>query len=123
MKTEDVTISTMLVSSGFSFEGYRIVKYSEFISSDEVTRFPTSDIYNYKDQYAQNLTKPLVETRKKAIDKLKNDAAALGCNALIGVSYNYYHFENVAQDHGFAVQPFHFICITASGTAVVIEKE
>lgn len=122
-KKREEELSKILVTSGFTFVGYQIEEYSDYISCDEVTRFPATDIYNYKDKFAQNLTGPLVEVRKKALLKLKSEAYSLGCNALVGVSYDYYHFENVAQDHGIASQPYHFICVTANGTAIKIKKQ
>ena len=65
----------------------------------------------------------MTEARKYALDKLEEEAVKSGCNALIGVHYDYYHFERDAVDHGLSHQVFMYVCVTANGTVVVVEKE
>lgn len=116
------SMSDLMITSGFSFDGYEIVKYLDYISCDEVIRFPVTDVTNTRDNYAHNLTGPIDRTRRNALNKLKSKALTMGCNALIGVSYDYYNFDKLALDRGISTQQYFFICVTANGTAVKVEK-
>lgn len=115
----------MLITSGFTFDGYRITKYSGYISGDDamtVNRgidflgFATS---NTKD----GLLASLSGIRRNALQELKEAAYNLGCNAVIGVDFDYITLDpqtaNLAG--GTTYQPYVF-CVTANGNAVVIEK-
>lgn len=92
----------ILITTGFSFDGYTIVKYSGIISADEFASYL--------------LTKPgdpsmvaFAPIRRNALAKLKESAFALGCNAVIGVDFNYLALPQL---YG----------IAASGNAVIIER-
>ena len=65
-------ISSMLISSGFSFEGYRIVKYSGYISGDDAVQIPRSGVFGGNN--GQNLTDALVKIRIQALRELKEAA-------------------------------------------------
>ena len=79
-------LPTMLITSGFSFDGYRIVKYSGYISGDDATQIPRSGVFGGYN--GQNLTNALVRIRRQAIKELKEAAYDLGCNAVIGVDFD-----------------------------------
>jgi len=112
----------MLISSGFSFEGYNIVKYSGYISGDDVCEIPRGGIFGNNN--GQNLTDALVRIRRRALDELKDAAYDLGCNAIIGVDFDYITLEPETANivGGTRYEPY-IICVTANGNAVVIEKE
>lgn len=114
-------ISKMLVSSGFSFEGYKITKYSGYISGDDAVQVNRYEIF---DNNGQNLTDALVKIRIQALKELKIAAYELGCNAVIGVDFDYLTFEPETANFrgGTTYQPY-IICVTANGNAVVVEKE
>ena len=65
----------------------------------------------------------LVQIRRNALRELKEAAYDLGCNAVIGVDFDYITLDpqtaNIAG--GTTYQPYVF-CVTANGNAVVIEK-
>ena len=115
--------ASILISSGFSFEGYRITKYSGYISGDDAVQIPRSSVWKNNDN-GQNLTDALVKIRRQALKELKEAAFDLGCNAVIGVDFDYITLEPERHDFGggTALEPY-VICVTANGTAVVIEKE
>ena len=66
----------------------------------------------------------LVKIRIQALRELKEAALALGCNAVIGVDFDYMTFEpETANANGGTTYYPYMICVTANGNAVVIEKE
>lgn len=115
-------MAKMLITSGFNFDGYRIVKYSGYISGDDamsVDRGWAWEEISVRDKLMSSLT----EIRRNALRELKEAAYALGCNAVIGVDFDYITLDpqtaNLAG--GTTYQPYVF-CVTANGNAVIIEK-
>ncbi|MBQ3756398.1 MAG: heavy metal-binding domain-containing protein [Oscillospiraceae bacterium] len=117
-----IALSKMLISSGFNFEGYRIVKYSGYISGDDAIQIPRSGIFD-RGRNGENLTDALVKIRRRALIELKEAAYDLGCNAVIGVDFDYLTLdpETASLTGGTVYEPY-VICVTANGNAVVIEK-
>lgn len=116
-----IAMSKMLISSGFSFDGYRIVKYSGYISGDDATQIPRSGIFGSNN--GAKLTTALVEIRRQALKELKEAAYDLGCNAVVGVDFDYITLEpETANFNGGTLYEPYIICVTANGNAVVIEK-
>ncbi len=114
-------LSEMLIKSGFTFDGYTITKYSGYISGDDAVEIPRYGLF--KDN-GQNLTNALVQIRRKALMELKEAAYNLGCNAVIGVDFDYMTLEperNSMLTTQTKYEPY-VICVTANGNAVVIEK-
>lgn len=112
----------ILISSGFNFEGYRIVKYSGYISGDDAVQIPRSGVFGGNN--GKNLTDALVRIRRQALRELKEAAYDLGCNAVIGVDFDYITLEpETANITGGTLYEPYIICVTANGNAVVIEKE
>lgn len=112
----------MLISSGFNFEGYRIVKYSGYISGDDACQIPRSGFFSNGNN-GQNLTNALVKIRRQALKELKAAAYDLGCNAVIGVDFDYITLEPETVSLGSHILEPYVICVTANGNAVVIEKD
>jgi uncharacterized protein YbjQ (UPF0145 family) len=65
----------------------------------------------------------LVVIRRNALADLKEAAYALGCNAVIGVDFDYLILdpETVSGTGGVLYMPYVF-GVTANGNAVIIEK-
>ncbi|GAA1978021.1 hypothetical protein GCM10009817_18080 [Terrabacter lapilli] len=65
----------------------------------------------------------LVHIRRNALNELKESAYALGCNAVIGVDFDYLtlHPETANSGGGTMYLPYVF-GVTANGNAVVIER-
>ena len=119
-KTE--ALSKILISSGFNFEGYRITKYSGYISGDDAVQIPRGGIFGKN--HGQDLTDALVKIRIQALRELKEAAYDLGCNAVIGVDFDYITLEpETANITGGTLYEPYVICVTANGNAVIIEKE
>lgn len=127
IKTE--ALSKILITSGFSFDGYKITRYSGYISGDDAVEIPRSG-FLFTTNNSQNLTDALVKIRRVALRELKEAAYDLGCNAVIGVDFDYLTLEpehgsgiyNGVPGAGTVYEPY-IICVTANGNAVVIEKE
>ena len=124
-KKKQRALARMLISSGFSFDGYRIVKYSGYISGDDAVEIPRGrgKLFNHEN-HGENLTDALVKIRRQALLELKEAAYNLGCNAVIGVDFDYITLEpeTANMSGGTTYEPY-VICVTANGNAVVIEKE
>ena len=118
-------LAEMLITSGFSFDGYRIKRYSGYISGDDCVTIER-DTFWKSNKLDENLCDALVKIRRKAIRELKEAAYSLGCNAVIGVDFDYLTMDpqhGGVFNPGITVYEPYVICVTANGNAVVIEKE
>jgi len=118
--------ASMLITSGFSFDGYTITKYSGYISGDDavqVARGQQGFWGGGATDVGAALMASLVTLRRNALDELREAAWALGCNAVIGVDFDYLTLEpeTVNNQGGTLYMPYVF-GVTANGNAVVIEK-
>lgn len=115
-------LSKMLITSGFNFDGYTVTKYSGYISGDDAVEVDRGFAYfgrNTKD----GLMRSLVEIRRNALQELKEAAYDLGCNAIIGVDFDYITLDPQTADiTGRTVYQPYIFGVTANGNAVVIEK-
>ena len=115
-------MAKMLITSGFNFDGYRITKYSGYISGDDamtVNRGSSFTDGGVRDKLMESLT----QIRRNALRELKEAAYDLGCNAVIGVDIDYITLDPQTANitGGTTYQPYVF-CVTANGNAVIIEK-
>ena len=117
-------VAKVLITSGYTFEGYKITKYSGYISGDDCVSMPRDTFWG-NNKVADNLCGCLVKIRRQALKELKEAAVDLGCNAVIGVDFDYLVMD---PQHASALsaqvtvyEPY-VICVTANGNAVVIEK-
>lgn len=118
-------LANMLITSGFTFDGYKIKKYSGYISGDDCVTMPRDDFWG-SNKVSDNLCGALVKIRRQAIKELKEAAYDLGCNAVIGVDFDYLTMDPqhaAALNAQVTVYEPYVICVTANGNAVVIEKE
>lgn len=110
-------MAEMLITSGFSFDGYTITKYSGYISGDDAIQI------NRDELGGNSLCNALVQIRRQALYELKEAAYNLGCNAIIGVDFDYMTFDpetiGVGGTHYYC--PY-LVCVTANGNAAIIEK-
>ena len=118
-------LANMLITSGFTFDGYTITKYSGYISGDDAVQIPrgTASIFSSGTNVGDALMASLVQIRRKALAELREAAYALGCNAVIGVDFDYITLDPQTANFqgGTIYQPYVF-GVTANGNAVVIEK-
>ncbi len=117
-------MSEMLITSGFTFDGYKITKYSGYISGDDAVSVERGmAIFGTGTNVKDKLMNSLVVIRRNALNELKEAAYALGCNAVIGVDFDYLTLDPQTANFsgGTTYQPYIF-GVTANGNAVVIEK-
>lgn len=118
-------MSRMLISSGFTFEGYRIVKYSGYISGDDAIQVDrgTHGFFSSVTNVGESLMVSLKQMRRQALKELKEAAYDLGCNAIIGVDFDYITLEpETANSSGGTTYLPYVFGVTANGNAVIIEK-
>ena len=118
-------LASMLITSGFNFDGFTITKYSGYISGDDAVQIPRGreGLFSSATDVGSSLMESLVTIRRKALAELKEAAYALGCNAVIGVDFDYLTLdpETVNATGGTLYLPYVF-GVTANGNAVIIEK-
>lgn len=119
-------LASMLITSGFTFDGYTITKYSGYISGDDAVSIdrPSQGFWGSVDGHVgTDLLKSLAVIRRNALAELKESAYALGCNAVIGVDFDYITLdpETATSRGGTLYLPFLF-AVTANGNAVTIER-
>jgi uncharacterized protein YbjQ (UPF0145 family) len=115
----------MLITSGFNFDGYTIIKYSGYISGDDAISVDRgSVIFGSGTDIKDKLMESLVIIRRNALAELREAAYALGCNAVIGVDFDYLTLDPQTANlsGGTTYQPYIF-GVTANGNAVVIVKD
>lgn len=123
-KAKDAALAKILITSGFTFDGYKITKYSGYISGDDVIQVARGVAGFGATKIGEALSSSLVQIRRNALRELKEAAHALGCNAVIGVDFDYITLDPQTANlsGGTTYQPYVF-CVTANGNAVNIEKE
>lgn len=119
-------LASMLITSGFNFDGYTITKYSGYISGDDAISMDRPShgwLGGVHGDVGADLLAGLVHIRRNALKELKEAAYDLGCNAVIGVDFDYLTLdpETATNQGGTLYLPFLF-AVTANGNAVVIEK-
>jgi uncharacterized protein YbjQ (UPF0145 family) len=119
-------LAGILITSGFNFDGYTITKYSGYISGDDAISMdrPSHGWFSgVSKDVGTDLLDGLKHIRRKALTELKEAAYDLGCNAVIGVDFDYLTLdpETASNQGGTLYLPFLF-AVTANGNAVVIEK-
>lgn len=123
---KQAALASILITSGFNFDGYKITKYSGYISGDDVIQIPrgSDGIFATTTNVGNALSEALVKIRRQALTELKEAAYALGCNAVIGVDFDYITLDPETSNitGGTTYLPYVF-CVTANGNAVVIEKD
>lgn len=124
-ETKAQATAKMLITSGFSFDGYTITRYSGYISGDDAVQIDRGvhGWFSNATNVGEALTRALVKIRRVALQELKEAAYDLGCNAVIGVDYDYITLEpETANSSGGTTYLPYVIAVTANGNAVVIEK-
>ncbi len=118
-------LQNIWITSGFSFDGYTITKYSGYISGDDAISVDRGfdGLFSKGANVGEHLLASLKEIRRNALLELKEAAHALGCNAIIGVDFDYMTLDpQTANSTGGTTYYPYVFCVTANGNAVVIEK-
>lgn len=104
-----------MLTSGYNFEGYKIVSYNGIVSGEVVlgTGFLSEFSASISDLFgsvSEEFSAKMVKAKEIATLKMTNLSASKGGNAIIGVDFDYTTFGN------------NMIAVSANGTSVVIEK-
>lgn len=121
---KNAALASMLITSGFNFDGYTITKYSGYISGDDAISVDRGlAVFGFGTDVKDKLLESLVIIRRNALAELKEAAYALGCNAVIGVDFDYLTLDPQTANitGGTSYRPYVF-GVTANGNAVIIEK-
>lgn len=84
---------SMLTTTGYNFEGYKITKYIGVISAETVLGTSalsdfTSSVADFFGGKSISYTTALTKAKTDALQKLIKRANSVGANALIGIAYN-----------------------------------
>lgn len=109
-------ISSLLITSGFNFEGYHIMKYCDFIMEETVLGIGAfkslfASVSNITGTESVSLHNKIEDAKNRAILELKKKALSLNANAIIGIDIDFTMFADS------------MIAVIANGTAVIIEKD
>lgn len=119
-------LAAILFTTGFNFEGHRITKYAGYISGDDAVQIArgTDGVFSRATNVGDSLMASMTKIREAALRELRAAAYALGCNAVIGIDFDYLTLdpETASSGGGTMYLPYVF-GVTANGTAVVIEPE
>lgn len=108
------------ITSGHGFDGYKITYYGGYVSGDEAIKL--TDAWLGQDFNKDRINDAIKEIRIIAIEELKAAAAEVGCNAVIGLDFDYVTIDR--QFRGLSGAPVNetYLILTANGTAVTIEE-
>ncbi len=109
-------INSIMVTSGYDFENYRIIRYCDYISSESVFgmgmfKALLASVSSVTGVESESFRLKIKEAKIKAIHEIKKNAIELGANAIIGIDID---FSMIAGE---------MVVIIASGTAVIIEEK
>ena len=113
----------MPITSTNTFQGYRIVEYGGYVSGDEAIELSDGLFGGTGDFQKDTINEAIKAMRATAIDELKTAAAQIGCNAVVGLDFDYVTIDRTAPGLTSHDQHRTFIILTANGTAVTIEPE
>lgn len=109
-------INSIMITSGYNFENYRIVRYCDYISAESVFgmgmfKALLASVSSVAGAESESFQLKIKEAKTKAIYEIKKNAIEMGANAIIGIDID---FSMIAGD---------MVVIIASGTAVIIEEK
>ncbi|MCI7505086.1 MAG: heavy metal-binding domain-containing protein [Coriobacteriaceae bacterium] len=111
---------TMPITSTASFEGYDIIRYGGYVSGDEAIML--SDGFFGSGFSSDAVNNAIKKIRITAIEELKAAAAEIGCNAVVGLDFDYVTVDRQYPGFSGSVKNETYLMLTANGTAVEIEK-
>lgn len=109
-------INSIMVTSGYNFENYRIIRYCDYISAESVFgmgmfKALLASVSSMAGAESESFQQKIKEAKTKAIYEIKKSALELGANAIIGIDID---FSMIAGE---------MVVIIVSGTAVIIEDK
>lgn len=106
----------MIITTTPAVEGKQIVEYKgivfgEVISGVDFVKDFAASLTNFFGGRSGSYENELIQARENAMNEMKQRAAAIGANAVVGVDVDY---EVLGADNG-------MLMVTVSGTAVVLK--
>lgn len=106
----------MKLTSGYNFEGHKIIKYCDVLSCSVVMgtgmfseiEASITDMFGTK---SREFSSKIEKAKHEAKKQMMNKAADIGANAIIGLDYNIFSLAS------------NMIAVSSHGTAVIIEKK
>lgn len=113
----------MRITTGFNFEGFAITHYAGYVCGDAVTEVGRGGNGPSGSDHGLSHMARLARMRQLALSELKSAAHRLGCNAVIGIDFDYPQVdqEQGAMGTGKTTYLPYLFGVVANGTAVVIE--
>ncbi|MBN2852367.1 MAG: putative heavy metal-binding protein [Clostridia bacterium] len=107
----------MIITTTPSIEGMKIVEYKglvfgEVINGVDFIKDFAAGITNFLGGRSGSYEGELIDARQNAVKEMEQRASRIGANAVVGVDIDY---EVLGQGNN-------MLMVTASGTAVVVEK-
>lgn len=114
-KQREEKINAIIVTSGFNFEGWKILDYLGFISTEVAMgmgyfKAIAAGFSNMLGIESSGLRNKLADAKTLVLNQLRIDAYERGANAIIGIDIDYTMFGDS------------IVGVIASGTAVRVEK-
>lgn len=108
-------LKSVMLTSGNSFEGYRIIKYLDFISAETVVGIGVikallGNITNAIGTESNALSSKLETVREATLYKLRKKAYEMGANGIVALDLDYTMFGET------------MVAVVMNGTAIVMEK-
>ena len=105
-------VTTTPMIEGMQIKEYKGLVFGEVISGVNFVKDFTAGLSNIFGGRSNTYEGELLNAREKALEEMQQRAAQMGANAIIGVDIDY---EVLGVDNG-------MLMVTASGTAVVVNK-
>ncbi len=114
----------MTVAFESSIEGTKIVKSCGPVFAETIVTIPRTVSFD-SESGKKKLTDGLADARNNALEKLKEAAFELNCNAIISLDFDYLTLDwekSTAIDATVHIKEDYVICVSAKATAVSLEK-
>lgn len=105
-------VTTTSMIEGMQIKEYKGLVFGEVISGVNFVKDFTAGLSNIFGGRSNTYEGELLNAREKALEEMQQRAEQMGANAIIGVDIDY---EVLGVDNG-------MLMVTASGTAVVVNK-
>lgn len=115
VEQRNAEIDSIMVTSGYDFDGHRITRYCDYVSAESVLgvgifKALLASVSSVAGAESESFQLKIKEAKTKAIYEIKKNAVGLGANAIIGI------------DIDLSMITGEMVVIIASGTAVIIEE-
>lgn len=106
----------MLVTTTYTLDGREIIEYTAVVHGEVIAGINflkdfAAGIRNLVGGRSRGYEEELIKAREEALEEMKNRAAEMGCDAIVGVSFNY---TAMGADNA-------MLMVTCQGTAVKLK--